>query len=953
MAADSENSDHWNRVEQLFHAALEQPVEGRGGFLDRACGSDADLRRELDSLVRASGSGDALLERPAIAQMGLVGVRASERSAWIPGTIVGHYRIMERLGAGGMGEIFRARDTRLEREVALKTLPPDLSLDRSYLERLRREARSLASVNHPNVATLYEIEDADGHVALVMELVEGETLAKRLSHSRPRIEEILAIATQIAEALEAAHRKGVVHRDLKPDNVMLTRGGLIKVLDFGLAKRGGEPRREGAGGYPGEALTSRGVVLGTAGYMAPEQADGGDADQRSDIFSFGAILYELAAGRPAFSGDTAAQRLSSVLRDEPPPLENHAPDIPKRLRCLIRICLHKNPDDRYQNITDVKFALDELKEDLGHDEAPTAVPAITRRRVIFGGAFAAGGAALSYLGLRFGSGRRAPTVVTPLTMYDGRAQSPALSPDGKMVAFMWEGEHHDDFDLYLKVIGSGEPLRLTSNPKPELTPLWSRDGRFIAFSRTPTGPAAGGNETICIIPVLGGPERTVGTGFANDWSPDGTVFLALVATEGQPASWCLVSAADGSSRRLLTTAPGSALGRGRFSPDGRRVYYIERTERAESRLNELDLAGGAPKRVPTAGFRSVDNFAWAGPNELILVGRTFESVAPRFYRVPASGGVPDPLPFGANVSDVDTFPGAKSLVYSYNELRENIWRVGAWPGSDRQPRRWVASDGWTMNPAVSPAGNRIAFTSSRFGTWTIWASDAEGNAIAPAVRFPNGATNMVGSPAWSPDGSQIAFDVHIGTVANIFVASVGTGEPRRLTWGNGRNIVPAWSPDGRWIYYTSGVTGAETIWRAPAAGGEPRQITRQGGYSVKVSPDGKYLYYLKSSREGELWRASAEGGGEELLVRELKNRNFWVLADGVYLLDPGVAEISPFSRGRARFYRFRTRRVEDLGFETEKPIDHYGICLSPDGKWLYYVQADRNISNLMLVENFR
>jgi eukaryotic-like serine/threonine-protein kinase len=302
MAADPENSDHWNRVEQLFHAALEQPVEGRGGFLDRSCGSDTDLRRDLESLLRASGSADALLERPAIAQMGLAGVLATERSAWIPGMTVGHYRIVERLGAGGMGEVFRARDTRLDRDVALKTLPPELSFDRSYLERLRREARALASINHPNVATLYEIEDADGHVVLVMELVEGETLAKRLSHSRLRIEKALATAMQIAEALEAAHRKDVVHRDLKPGNVMITRDGLVKVLDFGLAKRGQVHRRGGADATDATrtaASTPWGALLGTAGYMSPEQAEGEAVDHRSDIFSFGAVLYEMVAGRPS------------------------------------------------------------------------------------------------------------------------------------------------------------------------------------------------------------------------------------------------------------------------------------------------------------------------------------------------------------------------------------------------------------------------------------------------------------------------------------------------------------------------------------------------------------------------------------------------------------------------------------------------------------------------------
>src|SRR5215475_12333280 len=281
MRDNPESSSRWNRVEELFHAALQQPAEDRGGFLKRECGSDSGLRRDVESLLTASVCGDDLLDRPAMAHVGLLTASMSQQPAWIPGSTFGHYRILERLGAGGMGEVFRARDTRLDRDVALKTLTPDLSHDGLYLERLRREARSLASVNHPNVATLHEIAEAEGRFALVMELIEGETLAKRLSRSRLRIAEIIAVATQIAEALEAAHRRGVVHRDLKPGNIMVAHGGLIKVLDFGLAKRGRAPRWEGAGGDAGEALTSPGAVLGTAGYMAPEQADGLDADERS------------------------------------------------------------------------------------------------------------------------------------------------------------------------------------------------------------------------------------------------------------------------------------------------------------------------------------------------------------------------------------------------------------------------------------------------------------------------------------------------------------------------------------------------------------------------------------------------------------------------------------------------------------------------------------------------
>jgi Tol biopolymer transport system component len=953
MPGNPDSSDRWHRIERLFYAALDEPTGGRQAFLTRACGSDVELQREVESLLSAHVAGGELLELPAIAHIGLLDPLANLPVPWTSGLTFGHYCITGPLGAGGMGEVFRARDLLLGREVALKTLHPDLSLDRSYLERLRREARSLAAVNHPNVATLHEIAEVDGKVAIVMELVEGETLAMRLSGTRLSLNETLALATQIVSALEAAHRKGVVHRDLKPGNIMIARGGLLKVVDFGLAKRGSTDSGGSREGTRLTPLSSRGAMLGTTGYMSPEQVQGHDVDCRSDIFSFGAVLYEMASGTPAFSGNTAAERLASVLRDEPPPLGPSSRKFPKRLVRVIQLCLRKNPDERYQSVTDVRFVLDELKEDLQDDQTPAGSPALTRRRVVCGAAVAAGGAALSYIGLRNSRDRHPPILATPLTMYPGHAQSPALSHDGRMIAFMWDGERQDNFDIYLKVIGSGEPLRLTSNAKPEVAPLWSPDGRLIAFSRTPGGPAAGGVETILTIPVLGGPETMVGPGFANDWSPDGTVILALVTTEGKPASWCLLTVGDGSSQRLIATPSGSTLGRGRFSPDGRKVFYVERTAPAESHLKEIAVTGTELKRVPIAGLRSIDTFAWVGANELIVAGRTFQSVIPRFYRVPASGGVPDPLAFGANGSGLDTFPGAGSLVYSYNESSQNIWRVGAWPGGDTQPRRWITDGGRITNPAVSPAGDRIAFASSRTGSWTIWTSDADGNAAAPAVRFPSGATAMVGSPAWSADANQIAFDVRIGNYPNIFVTVVGSDSPRQITAGNGRNMIPAWSPDGQWIYYTSSVTGAETIWRVRVSGGEPRQITKHGGYSVKVSPDGKYLYYLKSTREGELWRAPAEGGEEELLVPDLKNRNFWVLRDGVYLLDSGVSQISPFSRARARFYRFRTRSVEDLEFQTEKPIDHYGISLSRDGKWLYYVQVDRSSSNVILVENFR
>jgi hypothetical protein len=311
--------------------------------------------------------------------------------------------------------------------------------------------------------------------------------------------------------------------------------------------------------------------------------------------------------------------------------------------------------------------------------------------------------------------------------------------------------------------------------------------------------------------------------------------------------------------------------------------------------------------------------------EFVLFGRTVQSIIRQLYRVPASGGTPQPLAFATNGSAVDTFPGTGALVYCLDQQSVNIWRVGAWPGTDRQPRKWIASDMPSVSPAISRAGDRIAFASSRSGVWTIYASDAGGNGGSPIVRFPDGRHDdgwlsfLVAG--WQADRLRRLhrhLSEHLRRLGRFGDAAAPDG-------GHHSRLVSRWPL----IYYSSDLAGSQTVRRVPASGGKPQQITSGGGFSVKISPDGKYVYYLKGRVEGELWRAPAGGGDEELLVRELKSRNFWVLPDGVYMLDPGVSELSPMNRGRARFYRFRTRKVEDLGFETQKPINAWGICLSP------------------------
>jgi Tol biopolymer transport system component len=293
-----------------------------------------------------------------------------------------------------------------------------------------------------------------------------------------------------------------------------------------------------------------------------------------------------------------------------------------------------------------------------------------------------------------------------------------------------------------------------------------------------------------------------------------------------------------------------------------------------------------------------------------------------------------------------------TLAFVENVSNVNVWRVGAWPGTDRKPERWVTSRGEELTPAVSPDASRIAVSSTRSETSQIWLTDAAG---ANPNRLTSMAGVVVGSPRWSPDGKQIAFDARVNGNPDIWVIPPAGGEPRRLTTENSVDVVPAWSADGRQIYFTSDRTGRMEIWRMPSTGGTAEQITREGGFSPQPSLDGNYVFYLNDRLQGELRRCPAGGGREETIAAEFKSRNFAVLSDGLYGLDAGTAEPGGVQAqtGKARFYRFKTRKWEDLGFVTEKPVNPNGISLSPDRKWLYYSQIDERGSDIMLVENFR
>src|SRR5580658_1732777 len=430
-----------------------------------------------------------------------------------PGDKLGPYEILAPIGAGGMGEVYKARDTRLDRLVAIKILPHDKTADEDRKRRFVQEAKAASALNHPNIVTIFDIGSENGIDFLVMELVPGKSLDQLIPRTGMRLSEILRAAVQIADAFSQAHAAGIVHRDLKPANVMLTPESQVKILDFGLAKLTQSPPSESDTTRTIAAHTDQGTVLGTTAYMSPEQAEGKPVDGRSDIFAFGSLVYEMSTGHRAFHGDTQMSTISAILRDDPKPASELRGDIPAQFARVITRCLRKDPARRFQHMADLRVELEELKEEsdsgklVAASARSDARPSRTKlSRTLLWIAAAILCILAGVAGARLWTDKPsadAPLQAVPLTSYTGAADDPSFSPDGTQVAFTWNGEKEDNLDIYVKLIGPGAPLRLTTDPAEDGFPNWSPDGRSIAFERA----VSRGEIAVMTVPPLGGPER--------------------------------------------------------------------------------------------------------------------------------------------------------------------------------------------------------------------------------------------------------------------------------------------------------------------------------------------------------------------------------------------------------------------------------------------------------------
>jgi Tol biopolymer transport system component len=803
--------------------------------------------------------------------------------------------------------------------------------------------------------TIYEIGQASGTWFIAEELIEGVTLRERLKGGKVPLSEVLAIATQCADTLDAAHAAGIIHRDIKPENIMIRADGVAKVVDFGLA-RILEPG-------PDWALdaTQTGSVMGTPRYMSPEQARGRKPDARSDIFSLGAVVFEMIAGRPAFPGATTAEVFAALLVSNPD-CTDAAP-----LHEIVAKTLAKDADARYRTMAE--FAADLRRFDLSQP-VRTRPPALRRPMAVHTRHTALAGVLASIFGLagyawisHRGVPENASLKLVPLTTFAGSKEYPAFSPDGSRIAFSWRPSDTDAHHIYIKPISNGEPVQLTFSSEEDAFPTWSPDGGQIAFCRRtlPADERAPVVSGVYVVPTIGGAARKLADNCEGvSWSPDGKALAVARVPDRSPESGGIdLLSLESGERHGLTRSREDLLPV--FAPNGRWIAFI-RVLPGRGRGRDLFVisATGGDARQLTFDGEYTTGATWTADSREIVISSPRDRAQGALWRVPLSGGSPRPLSATLrNASNPTISRQGHRLAFNESWSDSNIHlRTG--PGFPRagtpwrfdSPRGVAVSSGADHSPVFSPDGKQFAFTSDRTGNNQIWVSRRDGS---EAVQLTSLGIRPAGSPRWSPDGAWIAFDVWEANQSYVYVVSSGGGRPRRVSMEAGQSWNPSWSPDGQWIYFTSRRSGTDEIWRIPITGGSAFQVTHGGSYEGRPSPDGRTVYYRKSTPAGccALWSVPAEGGREEP-VRELERfatigRSWGVLPGGIYFL---ARRNEP--RPTVRFLSFATRQIVDVvRLEQDPDWNFLGLAMSPDGRSLLNVQIDSEANDLMMIENFR
>ena len=825
------------------------------------------------------------------------------------GTRLGECEIVSVVGAGGMGEVYRARDDRLQREVAIKVLPDSVAGDKDRLRRFEQEARAAAALNHPNILSVYQFGLTDtGAPYVVMELLQGQTLRERLMTGALPVRKAVEYAVQITKGLAAAHDRGIIHRDLKPENLFITRDGVVKILDFGLAKLVSSDSNQNTITQLG---SQAGAVIGTMGYMAPEQLRGQQVDHHCDIFSLGAVLYEMLCGQRAFQGKTQADTVSAILKEDPTELGQPSSKIPPALVRIVQRCLDKDPAERFQSARDLAFNLELLSgSSTSSSGAGVAVdqprrqgkirPWIAAAVVLI----AAGG--LGVLGWRlFKPQANGPVALRRLTDFVGMEEFPALSPDGRAVAFT--ADFSGRRQVWVRLLGGGTPLQITQDDRDHQSPRWSADSASLMYFT----PEASGLGTIWEIPALGGTPHPIATSLAaGDFSHDGKHIAYLRSSEGQIE--LAVADRDGSNERSIARLEGDfTYSDVRWSPDDRLLAF-QRGRTFDDDVLYLPSGGGELKPATQDGV-PLSGFAW--------------------------------LPDGSGV----IYASSRGSTVLYLPTT-NLWSVHL---GGKDLRQLTFGEFSYESPDVDARGNVVA-TRTRIQL-DIWKYPVGGSArenVAQGVQITH-QTGAVHTPSVSPGDREVAYLSDSGGRGNIWVLNLEDGQTRQVTFEQDPRVaigVPVWSPDGKYISFVKrGLTGWNVdLWLENPDGTNAHKVADNGGWAC-WSADSHWLYYSPPTQSGFRIEKISPAGGSPVLVRSdgLKPA---IGRDGTLYFGVNLASLNG-----VRGMEIQAARPENA--EAHSVVQIPGVrlspsvmqpVLSPDGKWLALLLMDGPTSNIWI-----
>lgn len=849
--------ERWYQIKNICGALLECAPERRQALQEELCAGDDELKQEVAAMLAQSDSSGSVLDPQLKEKLGI--------ALSMSGRQFSHYRILEHIGSGGMGEVYRARDTKLGRDVALKLLPNLFDGDQSRLARFKREAQLLASLNHPHIAAIYGVEESDQQPALVLELVDGATLADHIAKGPKGIEETLRIAIQIAEALEAAHDKSVIHRDLKPANVKITTQGTVKVLDFGLAKvlddESAQASSKSQSSAAGTPTTELGMILGTAGYMSPEQARGNAVDRRTDIWAFGVIVFEMLTGRRAFVGETVADTLGKILEREPD-WSRLPENTPRSIRTLLRRCLEKDRGRRLHHIADAKIEI--LDALAGIDDAPATASGKTSRLLWLGAIGAAMAGALVSAVLLSYRGTPPPSEMRVEVSTSATSKSEvAISPDRRFLAFsVTKGQ---ETELWIRPLESTSASPVTAARNSTGQPLWtfwSPDSRSIGFFA---------DGKLKRVELEGGPSQIIAdapNSRGGAWGRDGSIVLSL----NLDGPLYRTSAAGGGTTPVTHLEEGQNSHRyPEFLPDGRHFLYYALGKHGVTGVYVASLDGGGQKRVLEADSKAV----FANPGFLVFL-RQGTLLAQRFdlKKLAVTG---EPLPLAEHVNPVEGFTSSAAISTSddgtvaFRSMVETTSRLVWFDRAGNRIKSYEPAANWA-NVALSPDGNRAAVQKIVNGNADIWVVDFTRDGVATRVTTHEADEE---APVWSPDGRQIVFSSNRNGFWDLYSISPGGG-PESVLLETAESKTPkSWSADGRYILYTVQRSKGNDLDALPVGGGgKPFPVANSDFMEDDgvLSRDGLVAYESKESGQNEVYvqsfpkakgrvRISTAGGG--------------------------------------------------------------------------------------------